>query len=99
MLQSIYSIDAFLPVESEKFFEKLNSSGPIPSKPVSCAILSKFWEPGMNSLAEAAAQIAGSQTWFDSFCPRKLPPARHILIRGCTAEIKDDLQLVTIALA
>lgn len=53
----------------------------------------------MYSLAKTAAQIAGPLSRFDSFCSGELPPARHILICGCAAKVKDDFQLVTVALA
>lgn len=51
----------------------------------------RFCHPSVYLLAKAAAQITGSLSWFDTFCSRKLPEARHVLIRGCTAEIEDDL--------
>lgn len=100
MFQSVYGVDAFFPVKSQKLFEKFNSPRSIPRNARQpCHLCPKYWHPRVYLLAKAATQVTGSLSWFDSLCSRELSESRHVLIRGCTAKIKDDLQLMAVAFA
>lgn len=90
VLQRVDGVDTFLPVKSEKLLEKLNSSRSVSGVLSAAPSSLRFCMSEFYSLAKAAAQIAGPLSWLDSFCARKLSPARHIFICGCTTKIKND---------
>lgn len=50
------------------------------------------------SLAKAVVQIAGSRSGLDAFRAREHSPARHILVGRRATQIKDDLELMGVAL-
>lgn len=75
-------------------------TGPCPYlKSLSIALSLTKPHSSFNVLAKAATQVTRPWARLDYFCARKLPPARHVLVRGRSAEIEDHIQLMAITLA
>lgn len=100
MLERIDCVNALLPVKSEQFFEEGDSARPV-SRTIcySCLPNNRELHTRKHSLAKTMTQIARSRSRFDDFCSGELPPARHILICGRAAKVKDNIQLMAVALA